>query len=253
MANIEDMRRFLSVLLALCALNLSAAGEELHKHKDSGKSQAISIPKTEWLSPFSKVVVEGPVCVHFKRVESDENLKVIYDQRGNTASRFRAVVDKSGVLTVVESAVADGEQPITEATIYYKSIDDISVTRSTVIFEDAVVSSLLDISVKSGATLSIDVDAMDVLVECTGKSLLRMGGAARYFKLGISTATFEGFELQTTAANVDASHDSEVKLSVSERLEAITSTSARLYYRGEPAILRNRNSLFGGEISAVKE
>jgi hypothetical protein len=40
---------------------------------------------------------------------------------------------------------------------------------------------------------------------------------------------------------------------VSERLEAITSTSAKLYYKGEPAILRKKNSLFGGEITSVSE
>jgi hypothetical protein len=42
-----------------------------------------------------------------------------------------------------------------------------------------------------------------------------------------------------------------VRISVSERLEAITSTSAQIYYKGEPVILRTKNSLFGGEIAAV--
>jgi hypothetical protein len=61
-----------------------------------------------------------------------------------------------------------------------------------------------------------------------------------------------GFDLQTVAANVDASHEAEVRISVSERLEAMTSTSAKLLYKGTPTILRNKNSLFGGEITAVK-
>ena len=62
-----------------------------------------------------------------------------------------------------------------------------------------------------------------------------------------------GWEFIFVAANIDASHEAEVRLSVSERLEAITSTSAKLYYKGEPAILRKKNSLFGGEITSVSE
>ena len=58
--------------------------------------------------------------------------------------------------------------------------------------------------------------------------------------------------LQTVAANIDASHEAEVRVAVSERLEAVTSTAAKLYYKGRPTIIRNKNSLFGGEILAVE-
>ena len=62
----------------------------------------------------------------------------------------------------------------------------------------------------------------------------------------------DGSELQTVSANIDASHEAEVRIGVSERLEAVTSTSAKLYYKGRPTILRNKNSLFGGEILAIE-
>ena len=99
---------------------------------------------------------------------------------------------------------------------------------------------------------NLDINALDALVECTGKSRLKMGGKARYFKLDISTAKMEGIALQTVAAHIDASHEAEVRVAVSERLEAVTSTAAKLYYKGRPTIIRNKNSLFGGEILAVE-
>ena len=123
---------------------------------------------------------------------------------------------------------------------------------ATAVFEDAVEQKIMDVYIKAGANVTMDIDALDALVECTGKSRLKIGGKSRYFKLDISTAKMEGIALQTVAANIDASHEAEVRVAVSERLEAVTSTAAKLYYKGRPTIIRNKNSLFGGEILAVE-
>lgn len=215
-------------------------------------TRAISVPKTEWLSPFSRVVVDGPVNITFKQVATDEELKIVYDTKGNITSRFRTGVDKNGVLQIVERA--DSKQTVlpTEVTVWYRNLDNISITHASANFEDVIKSKLLDIAVKGGANVTINIDAMDALVECTGKSRLKIGGQSRYFKLNISTAKIEGLALKTVASNIDASHNAEVKLSVSERLEVVTSTAAKMYYRGRPAIIRNKNSLFGGEILAIE-
>ena len=157
------------------------------------------------------------------------------------------------MLTISERNDSKDSDAVIEVTVWYNTLEDISVSGSTAIFEDTVSSQLFDLKVRSGATVSIAVDALDALVECTGKSRLEISGQSRYFKLAISTAKMNGFGLKTVAANIDASHEAEVRLSVSERLEAITSTSAKLYYKGEPAILRKKNSLFGGEITSVSE
>ena len=247
------MRRCILAIMALVAL--SASAEEVKKNAVdslSNNTRVISMPNTEWLSPYNKVVIEGPVNVTFKRVENNEGLKIVYDQRGGNISRFRAGVDKNGVLTISERMDIQHNGPITDVTLWYSTLEDITVVRSTVVFEDEVESRLLDLKVRSGATVTLDIDVMDALVECSGKSRLQIGGQARYFSLTISTAKMDGFDLQTVAANVDASHEAEVRISVSERLEAMTSTSAKLLYKGTPTILRNKNSLFGGEITAVK-
>lgn len=214
--------------------------------------RGVSHPKTEWLSPFTKVVVDGPINVTFKRVDTDEGIKIVYDTKGNVNSRFRAGVDKNGVLQIVERI--DSKQVVvpTEVTVWYKSLDNISISRATVNFENCVESKILDVYVKAGAIVTMEIKALDALVQCTGKSRLTISGQSRYFQLNISTAKMEGLGLQTVAADIDASHEAEVRVAVSERLEAVTSTAAKLFYKGRPTIIRNKNSLFGGEILAIE-
>lgn len=246
------MKKYIFAILALVAFSASADDAVKNQTDEAAASaKVISMPKTEWLPSYSKVVIEGPVNVVFKQTDSAESLKIIYDQKGAATSRFRAGVDKKGVLTISERQLSKEHTTITEVTVWYNKLEGISVDGATVIFEGAVESQLLDIKAKSKASLTLSINALDTLVECTGKSSLSLSGQSRYFKLVISTATMSGFGLKTVAANIDASHDAEVRISVSERLEAITSTSAQIYYKGEPVILRTKNSLFGGEIAAV--
>lgn len=108
-----------------------------------------------------------------------------------------------------------------------------------------------DMSVTGGAIVTIDVQALDTFIECTGKSSLVIGGSSRYFKLNVSTAKVEAWKLDTVSSIVDASHGADVRVRASERLEAVTSTSAKVFYRGNPEIVRGKTSLFGGEIILV--
>lgn len=242
MENRGQMRKYIVILFSL--LSTVAMAQE---------SSEISMPNTEWLSSYTKVVVEGDVNVLFKRAGSDEGLKITYDPASGGVSRFRAGVDKGGVLTISQSDEEGQRDSTAQVTVWYNELEQITVSRATVAFEGVVKSNLIDMAIHSGATVNIPIDAMDAQVECTGHSLINIGGKARYFALDISSAVLDGGYLQTMASNIDASHDSEVTIAVSERLEAITTTSAKLYYRGNPSILRVRNSLFGGEISQIKQ
>ena len=49
----------------------------------------------------------------------------------------------------------------------------------------------------------------------------------------------------------DASHGAEVSILVTERLEATTSTSAKITYAGHPSLVRAHTALFGGEITSA--
>ncbi|MBQ9138215.1 MAG: DUF2807 domain-containing protein [Alistipes sp.] len=247
------MRRALFLALAFVSFT-ALAQSNIVERPDSLTTvvRNISAPKTEWLSPFNKVVVDGYINVVFKHVDTDEGLKIVYDTKGSLTSRFRTGVDKNGVLQIIERADSKQLTMPTEVTVWYKNLDNISVARATATFEGVVESKLLDITVKAGAVVVMNINTLDAMVNCTGKSRLKIGGQSRYFDVDISTAKMDGLALQTVASNIDASHEAEVRIAVSERLEAVTATAAKLYYKGRPTILRNKNSLFGGEILAIE-
>lgn len=235
---------FIILVSALISFTLSA-------QEVQSSTPAVSTPKTEFLRPFNKVSVAGPITITFKHVTTPEQIKIVYDTQGNVNSRFRAEIDRNGVLQITERAETKQIAITTTATVYYMLLDDIEIAHATAVFENTIDSRLCDLIVTGGADVKIDIDALDLRVKCTGKSLLNISGQTRYFDLDISTAKMNGFDLNTVAARIEASHDAQVEITATERLEAITATAAKLSYKGNPTILRNKNSLFGGEIVAI--
>ena len=107
---------------------------------------------------------------------------------------------------------------------------------------------MFDLLVSGGATVRGKVNVQDLAMEVTGRSSVVLEGVARYLGVKVSTAKLDASALECVATIVDASHGAEVSLQTTERLEATTSTSAIITYKGKPSIIRVRSSLFGGDI-----
>lgn len=246
------MNRLISVLVLLMAampVYAQTASSE-PAHPQSSERAVTSIPKTDLLSPFSKLEIDGPMNVRLKRVGEGEDTKIVYDTKGYISSKFKASVNKDGVLRV-EERFDQKREDVTDVTIFYDALSDIKIAHATATFDGAVECRILDLSVTGGAIVSVDVQALDTFVECTGKSSLVIGGSSRYFKINVSTAKIEAWGLNTESSIVDASHGADVRVRASERLEAVTSTAAKVFYRGNPEIVRGKTSLFGGDIISV--
>ena len=244
------MRRYIFVALSLLAFSAMAQGKGEVKVQET---KAIVMSKTEQLQPYTGVVIDGTIDVVLRRAESVEALRAIYDQRSNSVPRVRMGIDKNGVLTISERAESQQDGEVPKVELWYTNLSKIDVSKAAVRFEDVVEGQILDMEVKSGATVEVALKVLDADVTCTGKSAIKASGEARYLDLHISNATFDGVELQTMSTRADASHEAEVVVAVSERLVAITSTSAKMLYKGEPTIIRGKNSLFGGVIERVKQ
>ncbi len=210
----------------------------------------VSMPETDRLVDFSRLEISGRMNVRLKKVAPGETVSITYDLKGCITSKFKASVDKDGLLRI-EERIDPKRLSTTDVTLYYDTLTDIQIAHATVVFEDTLHSRLLDLAATSGATVSLDVESLDMAVVSTGKSSLALSGTSRYFKLTVSTAKVDASGLQTVSAIVDASHSAEVRVTASERLEAITSTSAKLLYRGRPEIVRGKTSLFGGDIICI--
>ena len=211
------------------------------------EEQVVSMPKTDWLTAFTRVKIDGPMNVVLKRVATAEECRITYDTKGNITSKFKFEVDKKGALVVTEK-YDPKRTSVTDITIYYNSLREVKISHAKAIFENVIETDLFDLNVSGGATVSLDVKTLDAAVECTGVSRLTLNGSTKYLTMRASTAKINCTELSVVSATIDASHSAEVRMTVSERLEATTSTGAKLFYKGKPTILRDHTVVFGGEI-----
>lgn len=238
-------RVILTLICAMIVSAVSAQGAAIASH--STVEQVVSVPKTDWLTPFNSVKVDGPMNVVFKRVERADGVRIVYDTKGNVTSKFKFEIDRKGILVISEKSDPK-RTTVTDVIVYYNHLLDVKIAHAKAIFEDCVESRLFDITVSGGATVSLNVKTLDIAVECTGVSRLTLEGESKYVTMRVSTAKVDCSKLSTISTTVNASHSAEVRVVVSERLEATISTGAKLLYKGNPIILRDHNAIFGGDI-----
>ena len=236
-----------AMMIILAMVAFAASAQNTTTATTTETEQVVSIPKTDWVTPFNRVKVDGPMNVVFKKVATSEECRITYDTKGNITSKFKFEVDKKGVLVVSEK-LDPKRTSVTDIIIYYNSLREVKISHAKTEFEDVVENDLFDLVVSSGATVAIEIKTLDAAVECTGVSRLTLDGYTKYLTMRVSTAKVDCTKLSVVSATVDASHSSELRLTVSERLEATTSTGAKLLYKGYPTILRDHAMIFGGEI-----
>lgn len=240
----------LSLILAMMAGVVSAQTTSTPTTVNAAQTpteQVVSIPKTDWLTPFTAIKIDGPMNVIFKKVPTVEESRIIYDTKGNITSKFKFEVDKNGVLVVSEKSDPK-RTSVTDITIYYHSLREVKIAHAKAEFEQSIEGTIFDLTVSGGAMVVLDVKTLDIAVECTGVSRLTLSGDTKYLTMRVSTAKVDCSKLAVMSATIECSHSSEVRVNVSERLEATTSTGAKLLYKGNPIILRDHTAIFGGDI-----
>lgn len=241
------MKRIVSLIILAMALGVASAQTESLAGGAANAEQIVSMPKTDWLTNFDKVKIDGPMKVEFKKVGTIEESRIIYDTKGNITSKFKFEVDRKGTLVVSEKSDPKRES-VTEIVIYYNSLRDVKIAHAQASFDGIIECDIFDLAVTGGALASLEIKTLDVAVECTGTSRLALSGSTKYLTMRVSTAKVDCSELATVSATVEASHSAEVRVVIDERLEATTTTGAKLLYKGTPRILRDHAVVFGGDI-----
>lgn len=242
------MKRFFLILIScFVAFVASAQNNASSFTSPSAPEQAVPIVKTDWLRPFNSVKIDGPMKVVFTQTDAPESVRIIYDTKGSIDSKFKFEIDKKGTLVVSERPDPKRTE-LTEVTIYYNSLSDIKIAHAKAEFTEKIQRDILDLSVSGGAIVSLEIETLDVAIECTGQSRLSLTGSTKYLTMRASTAKIDCSGLSTVSSTIDGSNSAEIRLVVSERLEATTSTGAKLLYKGHPIILRDHAVIFGGDI-----
>lgn len=149
----------------------------------------------------------------------------------------------NGVLSVTfrqPSARAGRAEMIIQYTDTLKSV---SISNGELSFDNPLTGDLLNVSVKGGGVLNGYVDVLDLMVDVTGNSAASLSGTAKYVTLRTnekSKVDIRGIEALSIVA--DAATGSEVFVKAGERLVANAKSGATIFYKGTPAIVRDRSS-----------
>lgn len=241
------MKRILTTIILVMSLAATYAQTPSLGSQTTPQSEVTAIAKTDWLVAYNSVRVDAPINIIFKRVPTVEELRITYDTKGDVDSKFKFDIDRNGTLVITEKS--DSKRlTVTDVVLYYHTLNSVKIAHATAEFENEIDAPLFDLVVSGGATVSLALNTLDSAVECTGSSRLTINGSTKYLTMDVSTAKVNCSEMSVVSATIEASHSAEVRVTVSERLEVTTITGARLFYKGQPAILRNHNGVFGGEV-----
>ena len=108
---------------------------------------------------------------------------------------------------------------------------------------DFTAAEAFKLDVSSGASLAADIKTASLNVDQSSGSTVSLNGQAT--KLSLETgsgATFNGDDLQTSTARVQASSGSSVNVAVKDDLVAEASSGASIHYRGQPQLTKHVSS-----------
>lgn len=227
----------LSVVLLLSGLGAASAQNE------QGHS--------EWLTEFTELSLDGPFQLTLVQVAESEAPRIVYDTKGSYTSRFRAEVS-DGVL-VISERTENRRNTVTEVTVHCHALRRIRVTDATLKVIDTLRGTMLDLEVGGMASVDAALKVTDLQTELSGRSRAVLKGETRYMTLKASTGAVDASALRAMAVRAEASNGAVVSVRADERIEAKTSTNARIRYGGNPALVRGGAGFTGGEVAHVQD
>lgn len=250
------MMKRLFALTALCAAmtmtpTAMLAGNNLNTASTSSNCADDNPSRSEWLPEFTGVYVSAAIDIRFVQVADSEAPRILFDTKGDADTRFKASVDRHGVLNITERILRDTRSKTT-VVVYYHSLKQIEVSDAYVEFDNPVKENLLRIDISGGAKLTAEMDVADLEVVLSGKSTrAKLTGRARYVEIEASSGLLDASAMEAMSVDVVASYGAGVAVRVTERLKASASTSATISYRGAPSIIKGRESILGGTVKDV--
>ena len=238
-------RIFIILALMLCIANLNA-----QQSTETG-AQAVSNPVKQWTSSFTSIDVDAPIKLKLVPISVNDAPYIIYDTKGFETSKFSAEVDKGHVLKIRER-YDPKRTTMTEVTVYFNTLSDITIARADTYVEGTIECKLLDITISNDATFIAELDVMDLKISISGNCCVELSGDALYHTADIATAKYNAASLSTMSTTVEAHHNAEVRVDAEQRLVAKSTTGGKIFYKYEPELLRTEKTLFGVEITQLK-
>ena len=127
-----------------------------------------STSRSEWLPEFTDVHVSAAIDIRFVHVPESEAPRIVFDTYGLTDTKFKAFVDKHGVLNITERILRDSRSRTT-VEVYYHSLRKLDVSDAYVSFANPLQQRMARLELSDGAKLAAEVDADDLEVGVSGR------------------------------------------------------------------------------------
>ena len=230
-------RLFITTLL--CAAIATAAAQNTQRN--------------EWMPEFTAVKVDAAIDIKFVQVPETEAPRIVYDTKGAEDTKFKAAVDKKGVLVISEKIMRDTRSQ-TSVEVYFHSLESLEVSDAYAEFDKPLKQKMMRFDISGGAKLAAEVDITDLEIGLSGKNTrVKLTGTARYVEISASSGMLDASELEAMSVEAVSSYGAGVAVRVTERLKASASTSATISYRGTPAIIKGRSATLGGSVKEVTD
>ena len=227
------------VLVLSLGMLLPANAQMRHRVKGSGKV----VTEKRDLKGFTGVKTATAIDIYLTQ---GDKFEVVVEADDNLMEYIITEVD-DGVLKVYfdKINVTWSEKKVVHVTM--KDIDYISASSAgDVIGQNAIRTGDLKIRTSSAGDVKLEVFATNLDLGTSSSGDITLTGAADFLKASTSSAgDIKAYELTVKEADITASSAGDVKITVTDRLEARASSAGDIYYRGNPSKVDARSSSAG--------
>lgn len=207
---------------------------------------------TKNLEDFNSLSVSADIKLEL--ILSDDNSMEIDMVHGELKNLI--IEEKRDHLSIYTKSKNNWGQNNTKAHIklYYKELDDISVSAGARVFSDDVVKSTsFEANVSSGATLDLELVTGNFESNVSSGGSFKIAGTASSTEIDASSGgSFKGSDLKCSAGDLEASSGGFISIWVTERIEAQTSSGGTIKYRGNPSDKDiDKDKWSGGSVVAI--
>ena len=120
--------------------------------------------------------------------------------------------------------------------VTYKTLEEIDVSSAADLTSDGPIrTEQLEIEVSSAGDVEVEIEVEELEVRVSSAGDLTLKGTAREQNVRVSrSGDYDGYDLESEVAEVDASSSGDARVFVTKELEADASSSGTVYYRGNP-------------------
>ena len=136
-------------LILISFFNATAQNEVQTNGNTTSTELVTAIPKTDWLKDFIGIKIDGPILVTLERAESPEDVRIVYDTKGCITSKFKAEINRNGILCV-EEKYDPKRTSVTEVKIYYTRLRNVKISHAKCSFNSTIDEKIFDLGVAGG-------------------------------------------------------------------------------------------------------